>query len=54
MLNYFWGMVDQRRELSLKSSRDHCQRFSLLQIFTTLRAGFEPVQTLSLGFVELR
>ena len=54
MLNYFWGMVDQRRELSLKSSRDHCQRFSLLQIFTTLRAGFEPVQILSLGFVELR
>ena len=43
MMNCFIGMVDQRKAVSLKSSRDHCQRISLSQISDTLRVGFEPV-----------
>ena len=36
----------------LISSRDHCQRSSSSRIPDSPRAGFEPVQNLSLGFVE--
>ena len=43
MMNCFIGMVDKRKAVSLKSSRDHCQRISLSQISDTLRVGFEPV-----------
>ena len=46
----FCGMVELQRALS----RDHCQRFSQLQISDTPLAGFEPEQNLSSGFVELR
>ena len=31
-LNCFCGMIDQRKALSLISSRDYCQRFSTSQI----------------------
>ena len=54
MMNCFCGMVNQRKVLSLKSSRHHCQRFSLSQISDTLRAGFESVHSRSSGFVEWR
>ena len=43
MMNCFIGMVDKRKAVSLKSSREHCQRISLSQISDTLRVGFEPV-----------
>ena len=43
MMNCFIGMVDKRKAVSLKSSRDHCQRISLSQISDTLRVGFESV-----------
>ena len=52
MMNCFCGMVDQRKALSLISSRDHCQRSSPLRISDTPRAGFEPAQNLSSGLVE--
>ena len=50
----FCGMVDRRKAYanSLISSRDHCQRSSPSQIFDTPRAGCQPVQNLSSGFVE--
>ena len=52
-LNCFCGMVDRRKHLSLISSRDHCQKRSLpSQISDTPRAGCEPAQNLSSGFVE--
>ena len=52
MMNCFCGMVDRRKESSLISSRDHCQRFSPSRISNTPRAGFEPVQNLSSGSGE--
>ena len=52
MMDCFCGMVDRRKALSLISSRDHCQRSSPSQISDTLRAGFEPAQNLSSGFVK--
>ena len=52
VINYFCGMVDQRKAFSLISSRDNCQRSSPLQISDTPQAGFEPVQNLSSGLVE--
>ena len=47
----FCGMVDQRKALSLISSRDHCQRSSQSQISNTPQARFEPAQNLSLDLV---
>ena len=52
MMNCFCGMVDRRKAISLISSQNHCQRSSLSRISDTLRAGFEPAQSLSLGLVE--
>ena len=52
MMNYSCGMVDQRKAFSLIFSRDYCQRSSPSWISETPRAGFEPVQNLSSGFVE--
>ena len=52
MMDCFCGMVDRRKALSLISSRDHRQRSSPSQISDTLRAGFEPAQNLSSGFVK--
>ena len=51
-MNCFCGMVDRRKAFSLISSRDHCQRSSPSRISDTPRAGFEPAQNLSSGFVE--
>ena len=52
MMNCFCEMVDRRKALSIISSRDHCQRFSPLQISDTPRAVVEPVQNLSSHFLE--
>ena len=52
MMNCFCGMVDRRKACILISSRDLCQRPSPSRISDTQRAGFEPVQNLSSGFVE--
>ena len=52
MMNFFCGMVDQRKAFSLISSWDHYQRSSLSRISDTPQAGFEPAQNLSSGFVE--
>ena len=52
MMNCFCSIVDQWKMSSLISSRDYYQRSSLLQISDMLRAGFEPAQNLSSGFVE--
>ena len=43
---------DQRKWFSLISNRGHGQRFSPSRISDTPRAGFEPAQNLSPGFVE--
>ena len=51
-LNYFCGMVDRRRALSLITSWDHCRRSSPSQISFTPQAVFEPAQNLSSSFVE--
>ena len=51
MINGFCGMVELRKVFSLISSRNHCQRSSPSQILDTPRAGFQPVQNLSSGFV---
>ena len=40
MMNYFCGMVDQRKAVSLISNWDHCQRSSPSQISDTRRAGW--------------
>ena len=48
----FCGMVDRRKEFSLISSRDHCQRSSPSRISDTSQAGFELAQNLSSSFVE--
>ena len=52
MINCFCGMFDQRKAFSLISRLDHCQRSSPSRISDTPRAGFEPAQNLSSGFVE--
>ena len=52
IMNCFCGMVDQRKVISLISSRDHCQRSSPSRISDTSRARFEPAQNLSSGLVE--
>ena len=52
MMNCFCGMVDRRKEFSLISSRDHCQRSSPPRITNTPRVGFEPAQNLSSSAVE--
>ena len=52
MVNCFYGMVNRRKAFSLISSQDHSQRSSPLRISDKPRAGFEPVQNLSLGLVE--
>ena len=52
MMNCICGMVDRRKAFSLISSRDHCQRSSPSRISNTPRAGFEPAENLSLGFIE--
>ena len=52
VMNCFCGMVDQQKEFSLISSRDHCQGSSPSQISDTPPAGFEPAQNLSSGLVE--
>ena len=52
MMNFFWGIVDRQKTFSLISSRHHCHRSSLSSISNTPRAGFEPAQNLSSGFVE--
>ena len=51
-MNCFCGMVDRQKLFSLISSREHRQRFSPPRILDTPRAGLEPEQSLSLGFVE--
>ena len=50
LMNYFCGMVDQRKAFSLISTQDHCQRFSPSQISNMPQAEFEPVQKLNSGF----
>ena len=52
VMNCFCGMVDQQKEFSLISSRDHWQGSSPSQISDTPPAGFEPAQNLSSGLVE--
>ena len=52
MINCFCGMVDRRKAFSLIFSRGHCQRSSPSRISDTPRAGSEPAQNLSSGFVE--
>ena len=51
LVNYFCGMVDRRKAISLTSSRNHCQRSSPSRISDMPRTGFEPAQSLSLGLV---
>ena len=51
LVNYFCGMVDRRKAISLISSRNHCQRSSPSRISDMPRTGFEPAQNLSLGLV---
>ena len=52
IMNCFGGTADQRDAISLISSLDHCQRFLPLRLSDMPQAGLEPVQNLSLGFVE--
>ena len=53
MMNHFCGMFDQPNALSLISGWERCQRSSPSLISNTPRTGFEPAQTLNLGyFVE--
>ena len=52
MMNFFLGIFEQRKALSLISSRDHCQRFSPLQISDTLREESKSAKNLSTDFVE--
>ena len=47
MMNCFCCIVDRHNEFSLISSWDHRQRSVLSGISDTLRAGFEPAQSLS-------
>ena len=50
LINYFCGMVDQRKALSLISTQDHSQRFPPSQISNMPQVEFEPVQNLNSGF----
>ena len=50
MMNYFWGIVDRQKALSLIYSRDHCQRFLPSQISDTTPADFKPWLILSSDF----
>ena len=52
IMNYFCGMVDQRKAFSFISIRDHCQGSSPSGISNTTQAGFEPAQNLSSGFTQ--
>ena len=54
LMNYelFWWYGDRRKAFSLISSQGHCQRSSPSGISDTPRAGFQPAQNLSSGFVE--
>ena len=52
MINYFCGMIDQQKALSLISSRDHCERSSPSRISNMLLAEFEPEQNLSSDLAE--
>ena len=52
MINCFCGVGGRRKEFSLISSRSYCQISSPSRISNTPRAGFEPTQDPSLGFVE--
>ena len=51
-MNCYCGMVDRRKVLNLISSRDHSQKLSPWQTSQTPRAGFEPAQNPSSGFVQ--
>ena len=51
-INFFCGMVDQRKTFRLICSWDHCQRSSPSRISNMPQAGFEPVQSLSSGLAE--
>ena len=53
MMNCFRGVVDQQKAFSLISSQDHCQISSPSRISDTQQAGFELMQNLSSGLVEL-
>ena len=52
MMNYFCGMVNRQKAVSLITSRDHCRRYSLSRVSDTPQAGSEPAQSLNSGFVE--
>ena len=52
-MNFFCGMVDRRKAFGLISTREHRQRSSPSRISNTPQAGFEPVQNLISGFIEL-
>ena len=52
MMDYFCGMFDQWKPLTLISSQDHFQRSSPSLISDTPQVGFEPVQNLSSDFAE--
>ena len=51
MMNFFCGMVDQRKAFNLISGWGHCQRSSSSRISNKQQARFEPVQHLSSGLV---
>ena len=51
-MNCFCGMDNRRKTFSLISSRNHCQRSSLLWIYGMPWVGFEPEQSLSSGLVK--
>ena len=52
MINFFCGMVVQRKAFSIIFSQDHYQSSSPSQISDTLQVGFEPAQNFSCGLVE--
>ena len=58
MMNCFCEMVDQQKALSLISSREHCQRFSPLQISdhnttSTLSSPTPIYQKIEVNFFQL-
>ena len=53
VMECFCGMIDRQSAFSLISSRNHCQRSPPFRMSDMPRAGVEPAQNLSLGFVEL-
>ena len=52
-MSCFCGMVGRWKAFKLISSRDHCHGSSPSRISDTPRAGLEPAQNPSSGFVEL-